>query len=66
MIQAPCKNCQHRKMKCHSSCKRWIKYKTERDKEREIINTEKKREQSLTGFAIDNAIKTKKQRRTGK
>lgn len=35
-MTAPCLNCENRKLGCHSSCEKYIKFDTERKKIREI------------------------------
>ena len=49
----PCRNCEERKVGCHSSCEKYKKTKAAHDKEAAEVRCIKKCEQDVRGFAID-------------
>lgn len=64
MIKAPCKDCSLRQMRCHSTCERWIIYEKEKVKEKEVINTERRKAYEFKDAEVKRKIAEK--RRKGK
>ena len=61
-MNAPCYNCQERKVGCHSGCERYLVYAEERDRERQ----DRLNARGLKGMAADHAISNEKfRKRTG-
>ena len=55
MTAAPCKDCQERKLHCHSSCKRYMEYLVVHKHEREQIQTERSNE--VANYQRESAAK---------
>lgn len=61
MINAPCKDCQERKMGCHGSCERYAAYKAENDK----LRAARMKENMLEGAQIEGVLRRKEAYRQG-
>lgn len=53
-----CLNCTERKLFCHSSCEKYVRYKNERD----LVN--KKQREFLDGWGYDGCLSPKKGKNT--
>ena len=62
MVNPPCKNCQERKMLCHSSCEKYLEYKKKNDALKEKIY-EAKRVENLAREAEHNRVQKIMRRR---
>ncbi|MBO5389409.1 MAG: hypothetical protein J6A59_15000 [Lachnospiraceae bacterium] len=60
MAVAPCKDCGDREVGCHSTCKKYIDFKKENEKQKELINKEKQKVQNHMGFVIQQIRSTKR------
>ena len=63
MVQAPCKNCSDRHIKCHSSCEKWLEYREEFEAEKAIIIKEKSNYLNLLGAEIERKSKEQQRKR---
>lgn len=50
MIKPPCKGCEERHLKCHSSCERYLAYRKELERVREAKNKERIKNERSTGI----------------
>lgn len=40
-LEAPCKDCENRKLNCHSSCKKYLDYQVKNEKRKAIERSSK-------------------------
>ena len=59
MIEAPCKDCAKRKFRCHSTCKDYISFRKEKEKEYES----KLKRIEVNNYAFDSVEKMVKRYR---
>lgn len=60
----PCLDCTDRHPACHGHCEKYIAWRIERDRLKDIIRKEKSAQNTLTDIAIEGMIKIRK--RAGK
>lgn len=52
---SPCKNCENRKLHCHSSCKAYGEYKQKLETARDVKN--KRAEENNFNYAVKTALR---------
>ena len=52
MMEAPCRNCNHREIGCHAVCESYISFRVTKDKENEEINKKRDVECQLVRLSI--------------
>ncbi len=57
--------CEERAVGCHAACERYIEYRAELDKWRDIMNGAKREEARADGFRKSTAARVKKYREKG-
>ena len=62
MKDAPCKNCEERHAECHPNCSDYQNYLEACKQEKDTIRRNRYKEQNVTGFRLDNIVKTLKAR----
>lgn len=61
-MKAPCKDCPNRKLHCHSTCKKYLKFLNERQEQRESIHEEKLKHFDYVGLQIECREKRRRRR----
>jgi hypothetical protein len=63
MVKPPCKNCTERSISCHSTCEKYLSYREQLDKQKDLILQAREAQSDLYNFK-SNGIK-KVMRRKG-
>ncbi len=58
-IKAPCKDCEDRKLRCHSTCERYLDFKAKNEKRLE----EKHKQSIMDSYALNKSARFREMRR---